>query len=171
MLRPYGHATNLCITHITVELKEFCPFLRLRGLNCADPRSWYHRQRPRPSAHSPQNAWTEAGTIAFICSPLLRLTATYFEIWLSSICLLRLGLRISGFGNFESQPFFELRLTREFCQLVRNCAFASSMLAARPLVTRPRHSGGRTAHSSLRAHSVWFNDGSRNFLALLNTFG
>ena len=36
MLRPYGHATNFCIAHITVELKEVWPFLRLLRLNCAD---------------------------------------------------------------------------------------------------------------------------------------
>src|SRR4249920_740423 len=44
MLRPYGHATNFCIAHITVELKEVWPFLRLLRLNCADP---CHQDRRR----------------------------------------------------------------------------------------------------------------------------
>src|SRR6202023_3773190 len=44
MLRPYGHATNFCIAHITVELREVWPFLRLLRLNCADP---CHQDRRR----------------------------------------------------------------------------------------------------------------------------
>ena len=78
-----------------------------------------------------------AGTIAFICSPLSRLTATCFEIWAQSICLLRFWLTDRGSATSRANRFSNSVLMRHFCQLVRNWALASSRLGARPLLMMP----------------------------------